>query len=352
VPGEFENSNHLSLEETCSGEGGEAMANTFVESPKRVSGALAAPEASSKDLSSEQGMPMVVWIRGDEEYAGAFVLDADQVMEMLSIKRSRLTQISGRELRVGKKRIDRYIKPVYRQRDVKDYLEWTRPTASHKRSSRLIDDALDSLKSLETKILNEVKVSLEDGQKVSSKEQKITRQELRSEIGQVREEVLSRWQQLRAALGNERLEIDAQRKHLLRWLTNLDKWHQLEKEKMLGLQQKLTDLECQFLPNLERNLQLYVEKCILACQNSILDSVTRVRGDFKDQIELSSQLNQQTFHEFATDLLTHRGLAGKKVLKETARARKLSIRKPVNEVAIGAKKSRPARLSLNLKSRR
>src|SRR5438045_3561626 len=50
-------------------------------------------------------LPMLVWLRGDESYCGDFCLDADQVMVRLGIKRSRLTQISGRELRVGRMRM-------------------------------------------------------------------------------------------------------------------------------------------------------------------------------------------------------------------------------------------------------
>jgi hypothetical protein len=86
-------------------------------------------------------LPMIVWLRGDEAWYPEFNLDADAVMAKLGIKRSRLTQISGKELRVGRVRVDRYIKPVYRDEDVESYKAWTRTTASHQKSSAALKDA-------------------------------------------------------------------------------------------------------------------------------------------------------------------------------------------------------------------
>lgn len=93
----------------------------------------------------DEQLPMVVWLRGEEDYFGEFSLEADQAMEMLGIKRSRLTQISGKELRVGRKRVDRYVRPVYRPEDVTQYLEWIRPTASHQKSSQVLFSAAENL---------------------------------------------------------------------------------------------------------------------------------------------------------------------------------------------------------------
>ena len=90
-------------------------------------------------------LPLVVWLRGDEDYCGDFSLDADAVMTQLGIKRSRLTQISGRELRVGRIRRGRYISPVYRQEDVEAYLAWTRATASQQKSASLVSEATAEL---------------------------------------------------------------------------------------------------------------------------------------------------------------------------------------------------------------
>ena len=90
-------------------------------------------------------LPMIVWLRGDESLCAEFIVDADEVMRQLGIRRSRLTQISGRELRVGRMRRGRYVSPVYRQVDVDAYQQWTRATASHLKSSAVLNDAADQL---------------------------------------------------------------------------------------------------------------------------------------------------------------------------------------------------------------
>lgn len=90
-------------------------------------------------------LPMVVHLRGDEEYVSEFSVDADEAMAQLGIKRSRLTQISGKDLRVGRIRKDRYIRPVYRVSDLEQYLSWTRATATHKNSSETVKRSVDEL---------------------------------------------------------------------------------------------------------------------------------------------------------------------------------------------------------------
>lgn len=104
-------------------------------------------EPTDEAAAASQGddLPMVVWLRGDEPVADEFVIDAEGAMQMLGIKRSRLTQISGRELRVGRIRIDRYTRPVYRMKDILEYKNWTRSTATHARASAAINDAAKNL---------------------------------------------------------------------------------------------------------------------------------------------------------------------------------------------------------------
>ena len=97
---------------------------------------------TQKDLDRSE-LPMVVHLRGDEEWVDQFTVEADEAMAFLGIKRSRLAQISGRELRVGRIRKDRYIRPVYRREDLDRYHRWTRATATHKSSSETIRDSLD-----------------------------------------------------------------------------------------------------------------------------------------------------------------------------------------------------------------
>ncbi|SME96812.1 hypothetical protein [Pseudobacteriovorax antillogorgiicola] len=90
-------------------------------------------------------LPMVVYLQGDEKFIQDFAIDADKAMDYLGIKRSRLTQISGRELRVGRIRKDRYIRPVYRVKDLEDYKSWTRATATSQSSSKVMEKAIHSL---------------------------------------------------------------------------------------------------------------------------------------------------------------------------------------------------------------
>lgn len=97
--------------------------------------------ASQKD----QTLPMILTLRGDEAVVDEFTFDTDQAMAYLGIKRSRLNQISGRELRVARIRRDRYIRPVFRECDLKDYLDWTRATATHLSSSKAIEQAVENL---------------------------------------------------------------------------------------------------------------------------------------------------------------------------------------------------------------
>lgn len=92
-------------------------------------------------LAAEDDFPMIVWLRGDEPWFTQFDMDADSTMAALGIKRSRLTQIAGRDLRVGRVRVDRYIRPVFRSIDVAAYLNQTRATASHQKSSEAIQVA-------------------------------------------------------------------------------------------------------------------------------------------------------------------------------------------------------------------
>lgn len=99
------------------------------------------------NTNQNDSLDMIVWLKGDEPYFGDFSLSADEVMASLSIKRSRLNQISGKELRVGRARIDRYYRPVYRPTDVEAYLNWTRPTASHQRSTSVLNEAAKKLHS-------------------------------------------------------------------------------------------------------------------------------------------------------------------------------------------------------------
>lgn len=115
--------------------------------PERALTGASIGQSADIDLADAvvSDFPQVVWLRGDEPYLEAFSLDADAVMAELGIRRSRLTQISGRELRVGRMRIDRYIRPMYRPEDVQRYMHWSRATATHQKSSLVLKEAASRL---------------------------------------------------------------------------------------------------------------------------------------------------------------------------------------------------------------
>lgn len=102
-------------------------------------------------------MPMVVTLRGDED---DFTLSAEDVMAVLDIKRSRLTQISGRELRVGRRRVDRYLKPFYRPADVYSYQESTRAALTRQRSAAAVSSVADDIETRHKTLLQETTTQL------------------------------------------------------------------------------------------------------------------------------------------------------------------------------------------------
>lgn len=91
--------------------------------------------------SDPSDLSMLLWMRGDEDWAGEFNLDADEAMKILGIKRSRLTQLTGKEIRVARKRVDRYIKPFYRRLDLETYLASARASLTVQKSSETLEKA-------------------------------------------------------------------------------------------------------------------------------------------------------------------------------------------------------------------
>lgn len=100
---------------------------------------------------------MVVWLQGDEE---DFTLSAEDVMAALDIKRSRLTQISGRELRVGRRRVDRYLRPFYRPADVYSYQKSTRAALTRQRSAAAVNSVADDIEIRHKTLLQEMTAQL------------------------------------------------------------------------------------------------------------------------------------------------------------------------------------------------
>ncbi|MCB9229341.1 MAG: hypothetical protein H6618_06995 [Deltaproteobacteria bacterium] len=98
-------------------------------------------------------LPMSISLMGHEPYYSEFSMDAEMVMQQLGIKRSRLRQISGNELRVGRKRVEHHIRPFYRPDDVESYLSWTRRTASHQKSSEALRSAAKELSEMKEDLI-------------------------------------------------------------------------------------------------------------------------------------------------------------------------------------------------------
>lgn len=100
---------------------------------------LGSPTPPQPDLDR---FPMVVWLRGDEPEVEEFSIDADRAMQLLAIKRTRLTQIAGRELRVARRRVDKYVRPFFRPVDVQAYLAWTRAPATQAHASQMLQQVM------------------------------------------------------------------------------------------------------------------------------------------------------------------------------------------------------------------
>lgn len=126
---------------TSPAEGAAAKIDPLVGERQGAEAAGGLAEEPELDCPAE----MIVMLEGHEPYVPQFSLNADQAMAKLGIKRSRLNQISGKELRVGRIKAGRYIKPMYRERDVEAYLEWTRPTASHQASKKALETVTDTI---------------------------------------------------------------------------------------------------------------------------------------------------------------------------------------------------------------
>ncbi|MBP9708733.1 MAG: hypothetical protein KBD78_13930 [Oligoflexales bacterium] len=113
------------------------------------------PIVNAMSIAEQSSLPMQVWLRGDESYVAEFSLDAEAVMRILRLKRTRLTQISGRELRVGRIKSGRYIKPLYRPQDVEAYLAVTRAPMSQIQSKKQIEAQQADIQALSTQLFTE-----------------------------------------------------------------------------------------------------------------------------------------------------------------------------------------------------
>ena len=88
--------------------------------------------ASSKEDS-------VLYLEAHDPRAQEFNCNAQEAMEALGIKRSRLTQISGQTLPCARIKIGRYQRPMYRKKDLEQYIAHLRIPASRAQTSHIIE---------------------------------------------------------------------------------------------------------------------------------------------------------------------------------------------------------------------
>lgn len=184
----------------------------------------------------EDDLPLVLWLRGDEAICDEFTVDADTAMQMLGIKRSRLTQISGRELRVGKIRIDRYIRPVFRPADIENYLQWTRASASHQKSAQAIELAakkMDEQRETLLQLLDEFTLNF----------QAESTQEWRVELKSQARLLLEKFQKLEEMLTQSELNGDQRLRREMRRVDQLHKAMLEQTETLKGAALSLTSLQ-------------------------------------------------------------------------------------------------------------
>jgi hypothetical protein len=229
----------------------------------------------------DRQLPMIINLRGDEDLVDEFNWDADQVMEFLGIKRSRLTQISGKELRVARIRRDRYLRPVYREADVRDYQEWTRATATHQSSSRAIEQAIDSLDDRFSDIL----VVLQE--KLLQYEERST-ELLKSQLHKVDEAGFQRFQAIRDGLETQHDFSQRQDKQQLRVLEYLIQ----QKETLAFSQAELQELRA-FLGSFHQDI-----RALLVAQQALRREMEEAQAAFQKALQDQSR----GFHEALTGM--------------------------------------------------
>lgn len=81
----------------------------------------------------------VLYLDLHDPRAAQFDIGADEAMEALGIKRSRLTQISGRTLPCARIKIGRYVRPMYRHQDIENYRSRLRIPQSRAHAAQIIE---------------------------------------------------------------------------------------------------------------------------------------------------------------------------------------------------------------------
>jgi chromosome segregation ATPase len=252
-----------------------------------------------------------------------FNWDADEVMEFLGIKRSRLTQISGKELRVARIRRDRYLRPVYREADVRDYQEWTRATATHQSSSRAIETAIDSLDDRFSDIL----VVLQE--KILQYEDRSTAL-LRQQVHKLDEAAYMRFQVLLAETETQQAIGEGQEKKQNRVLDQLTEHHEL----LAATQKELQQLRG-LLGSFHQDI-----RTLFVAQQALRREIEASQGTMQEA------LNQQTASLTSMqEMLSALQTGQKQILQQTAKEAPNKSPKPWPRTGRRPHRQRPRRLS-------
>lgn len=250
------------------------------------------PSDGDIDLSS------IVMLDDETHLKNEFTMDADAVMGVLGIKRSRLTQISGKELRVGKLKVDRYTRPFYRPEDVEAYKNWTRATASHQTSAKVLEEAGQLLK----KECIEIKTNIEEGHTKLLKDfEKKTQKSLFSSAvtHQNRSNYLS--QQLRSLFEFQSRNYGRQSKHV-------DSQH----AKLQTLEAKIDLLAC----SSKTHMEIFVQSQSLLKEMLLFVKERESRHKESESLLLKQLEDLQTYQTTTVDVLSvqiqqlHQALAG------------------------------------------
>jgi len=274
----------------------------------------------------DRQLPMIINLRGDEQLVDEFNWDADQVMEFLGIKRSRLTQISGKELRVARIRRDRYLRPVYREADVRDYQEWTRATATHQSSSRAIETAIDSLDDRFSDILVVLQEKLLQYEDRSSTL-------LKQQVHKLDTESYMRFQALLAETETQQANDARQEKKQGRILEQLTQHHEV----LAATQKELQELRG-LLGSFHQDI-----RALLVAQQALRREIEGAQG------VLQEALNQQTARFAASwasmqDALAALQVGQDQILQQTSKEANIPIPKPWPRTSRRAHRQRPRRM--------
>lgn len=154
-----------------------------------------------------QGAKNYLYLDPATDEASEFDCNAEQAMEYLGIKRSRLTQISGNQLPCARIKVDRYIRPMYRWSDVRSYRERLQLSVSYSKSKQEVHEASSEL----TRIASDFAGTLADHRQLHKQAMDQQAQKTEAELGKI----MARIEQLASTLIEIRTACEQNRQAIL-----------------------------------------------------------------------------------------------------------------------------------------